>query len=90
MVKLPFELKDIKRGEFSYITKRLLPDKEGVEKGEMFLWKRPGDAEHSFAMTCPYCLADGNGTIELKKRPYRVRCPSCNKSITLKKLKNEK
>jgi transcription elongation factor Elf1 len=88
MVKLPFSLKEIKPGEFTYFTKRKLQNKEGEETGEIFVWKRRGDLEHSFAMECPYCNKDGEGTVDLKKRPYRVRCPNCNRSIMLKKLKD--
>ena len=90
MIKPPFDLKEIKPGEFSYFSRRTLPNKQGEETGGIIVWKRPGDSEHSFAMECPFCLKEGKGTVELIKRPYRVRCPSCNRSIALKKLKNIK
>ena len=88
MIKPPFDLKKIKPGEFKYFSRRLLKNKEGEETGSMIVWKRGGDADHSFIMQCPYCLEEGQGTVDLKKRPYRVRCPSCNRSIALKKLKD--
>jgi hypothetical protein len=90
MVSPPFSLKDIKPGEFSYISRRKLEDKNGEIKGEIFLWKRPDEEDHSFVLECPYCQKEGEGTVSLKRRPYRIRCASCEKSITLKKLKNVK
>ncbi|MFQ5800677.1 MAG: hypothetical protein ACE5HH_03015 [Candidatus Hydrothermarchaeales archaeon] len=88
MVKPPFNLKDIKPGEFTYFSRRKLANKEGEEKGEMIIWKRQGDEEHSFVMECPYCLKEGEGKVSLKRRPYRVRCTNCKRSIALKKLKD--
>ncbi len=90
MVKLPFNLKDIKPGEFSYITKRKLENKKGDVAGEIVVWKRPTEEEHSFAMECPECKKESVGKTMLERRPYRVQCPNCNKSIALKRLKNEK
>jgi hypothetical protein len=88
MIKPPFDLKEIKPGEFAYFTKRKLTNKEGEETGSIFVWKRKDDEIHSFAMQCPYCLKEGKGNVELKRRPYRIRCPKCNRSISLKKLKD--
>lgn len=88
MIKPPFDLKEIKPGEFAYFTKRMLRNKEGTETGSIFVWKRKTEGVHSFAMQCPHCLKEGKGTVDLKKRPYRIRCPQCNRSIPLKKLKN--
>lgn len=90
MVNPPFSLKDIKPGEFTYISRRKLENKEGETTGEVFLWKRAGDENHSFVMQCPYCLVESEGEVSLKRRPYRVRCAGCNRSITLKRLKDEK
>jgi hypothetical protein len=88
MLKLPFDIKEIKPGEFTYFSRRKLENKEGEVAGEIFVWKRKDDEEHSFALECPYCLKQGEGNIDLKRRPYRVRCTHCDRSITLKKLKN--
>ncbi|GBE56936.1 MAG TPA: hypothetical protein ENH13_00495 [Euryarchaeota archaeon] len=88
MIKPPFDLKKIKPGEFKYFSRRLLANKEGEETGSIIVWKRGGDDDHSYAMECPYCQKEGKGTVDLKKRPYRVRCPNCNRSIALKKLKD--
>ncbi len=88
MVKLPFDIKDIKPGEFSYLSKRKLNNRKGEETGEIFIWKKKGELEHSFSIKCPHCLSEENGTVVLNRRPYRLRCPNCNRSITLKKLKD--
>jgi hypothetical protein len=88
MIKPPFDIKDIKPGEFSYFTRRTLKNKKGDELGAIILWKRASDNIHSFVMKCPYCLKEGEGTVDLTKRPYRVRCVHCNKSSALKKLKD--
>ncbi|MFQ5815684.1 MAG: hypothetical protein ACE5G7_04230 [Candidatus Hydrothermarchaeaceae archaeon] len=88
-MKLPFDLKDITPGSFAYLTKRKLTNKEGEEKGEIFLWKRRDEEESQYVLKCPYCEAEQEGYILLAKRPYRVRCSNCDRSITLPKLKDE-
>ncbi len=88
-MKLPFELKDIKPGQFAYLTKRKLVNKEKEETGEIILWKDKGLEESQYVMRCPYCSVEQDGSILLTRRPYRVRCSSCDRSITLPKLQKE-
>ena len=85
-MKPPFDPKTIKPGEFSYLTKRNLTDSAGAEKGELFLWKRRGEEESHFVLQCPHCGKEQDGSITLLKRPYRIRCTHCQRSITLPKL----
>lgn len=85
-MKLPFNLKDIKPGEFSYLTKRKLSNKAGGESGEIILWKRKDEEESEYVMRCPFCEVEQQGRATLDKRPYRLRCSSCDKNITLPKL----
>lgn len=80
-MKLPFNLKDIKPGAFSYLTKRRLE-----ENGEIILWKETGKGESNYVMRCPYCAEEQQGSVILEKRPYRVQCSKCGKSISLQKL----
>ncbi len=87
-MKLPFDLKDVKPGAFAYLTKRKLVDDSGVEKGEIFLWKKIDREESQYTMKCPYCGTEQDGEVLLVKRPYRVKCASCEGSITLPKLKD--
>jgi hypothetical protein len=88
-LKLPFDLKEIKPGSFAYLTKRKLVNEEGVESGEIFLWKRKNEEESQYIMRCPFCQVEQEGSILLVRRPYRVRCSSCERSITLPRLKDE-
>ncbi|MBI5253361.1 MAG: hypothetical protein HY930_03060 [Euryarchaeota archaeon] len=44
-MKLPFDLKDIKPGEFSYLTRRKLKNAEDRETGEIFFWKRKRETQ---------------------------------------------
>lgn len=87
-MKLPFDLKDIKPGSFAYMTKRKLTNKEGEEKGEIVLWKKKDEEGSQYLLKCPYCEAEQDGSILLEKRPYRLRCSHCDRSITLPKLKD--
>lgn len=85
-MKLPFDLKDIKPGAFSYLTKRKLSNKAGDESGEIILWKRKEEEESEYVLRCPFCQVEQEGRVTLQRRPYRVRCSSCDKSIVLPKL----
>jgi len=88
-MKLPFDLKDIKPGEFSYLTKRKLENDGGEETGEIFIWQKSGEEEYNYILHCPYCGVEGGGSVVFTRRPYRVRCQKCEKSILIKRLKDE-
>jgi transposase-like protein len=88
-MKLPFDLKDIKPGQFAYLTKRKLVNKEKVETGEIIMWKEKGQEESQYVMKCPFCGDEHEGSVVLVKRPYRLRCAKCDRSITLPKLQKE-
>lgn len=85
-MKLPFELKDIKPGAFSYLTKRKLRNAEDKETGEIFLWKRKSEEQSHYLLKCPFCGEEQEGSTVLVKRPYRIKCSRCEKSIALPKL----
>lgn len=89
-MKLPFDPRNIKPGEFAYLTKRKLENKNGEETGEIIVWRFHSKEESEFLLKCPFCGEESSGEIVFKRRPYRVRCPHCNKSILLKKLANIK
>jgi|Deesub1362A_J573_1020465.scaffolds.fasta_scaffold00109_12 ribosomal protein S27E len=89
-MELPFNLKDIKPGTFSYLTRRKLENKEGEETGEIFLWKKIDEEESSYIMRCPFCEEEQQGRVLLKKRPYRVKCSSCGRTVNLPKLNPKK
>jgi ribosomal protein S27E len=86
-MKLPFDPKKIKPGSFSYLTKRRLKNKEGEEKGEIFLWKKVDEEESNYLMRCPFCGEEREGKVLLLKRPFKVECPACGKSINLPRLR---
>ncbi len=81
MLKPPFDPKSIKPGEFEYLTRRKL------EGGEVLVWRRRGEKLSGFVLQCPHCGSTGEGTAELRRRPYRIRCPSCGKSVSLPKFR---
>ena len=80
----PFDITDI--ADFAYVTKRKLKDKNGEMRGEVFLWRRKGEDEFNYKLKCPYCEVEQESSIILKRRPYRVRCSNCDKSIMIEKL----
>lgn len=88
-MRLPFDLKDIKKGDFSYLTRRKLKNSNDEETGEIILWKWKAKEASEFVLRCPFCQTEQQGEITLIKRPYRMRCSSCNRSITLPKLLNQ-
>ncbi|MEE8167363.1 MAG: hypothetical protein V3T58_00635 [Candidatus Hydrothermarchaeales archaeon] len=85
-MKLPFDLKDVKPGSFAYLTKRKLKNKAGKETGEILLWKKKDQEESQYLLKCPFCEAEGEGSALFVKRPYRVKCSHCGRSISLPKL----
>jgi ribosomal protein S27E len=72
--------------DFAYITKRKLKDANGEMHGEVFLWRRKGEDEFNYKLKCPYCELEQESSIIFERRPYRVRCSNCGKSIMLEKL----
>ena len=83
-MKLPEGITDIK--ELAYITSRKLPNDEGEKTGTVEMWRKKGEEEFGYKLTCPYCATEQESRVEFKRRPYRVRCSTCNKSITIEKL----
>jgi ribosomal protein S27E len=88
-MKVPFNLAEIKPGTFAYLTKRKLKNKEGEDTGEIIVWRKKGEEESQFVMRCPFCGVEQEGSTVFTRRPYRVRCADCNRSITLPKILNE-
>ncbi|MCW3129483.1 hypothetical protein CW713_07935 [Methanophagales archaeon] len=83
-MKLPFEIKDIR--DFSYITSRKLKNDKGEKRGEVFIWRRRGEEEFNCKLKCPYCEEEQEFSVVFNRRPYRVRCSNCGKSILVEKL----
>ncbi len=83
-MKLPVDIKDIK--DFAYITSRELLNEQGEKSGEVFMWRRKGEEVFNYELKCPYCGEEQESSVIFKKRPYRVRCSNCDKSIMVEKL----
>lgn len=83
-MKLPGGVKDIK--ELAYITSRKLQNADGETTGTVLLWRKKGEEEFGYKLKCPHCETEQESSIMFKKRPYRVRCNNCDKSIMIEKL----
>ena len=84
-MKLPAEIKDNIK-DFAYITRRKLRDKDGEVKGEVFLWRKKGEEAFNYWLKCPYCGTEEESSVTLRRRPYRLKCSNCGKSILIEKL----
>ncbi|HUV80662.1 MAG TPA: hypothetical protein VMW40_07585 [Candidatus Bathyarchaeia archaeon] len=83
-MKLPEGIKDF--NELAYITSRKLKNEDGENTGTVVMWRKKGDEEFCYKLTCPYCATEQESSVVFNKRPYRVRCSNCNKSILIEKL----
>ena len=83
-MKQPVDIEDIKN--IAYITTRKLQDSNGENSGEVVMWRRKGEEEFNYKLKCPYCEEEQESSINLKKRPYRLKCAKCGKSIMIEKL----
>jgi ribosomal protein S27E len=86
-MKPPVEIKDIK--DFSFLTSRKLKNEKGEENGAVFLWRRKGEEEFNYKLKCPYCEEEQESSIVFNRRPYRLRCNNCEKSILVEKLSSK-
>jgi transcription elongation factor Elf1 len=83
-MKLPEGIKDF--NELAYITSRKLENGNGEKTGTVMMWRKKGEEEFGYELTCPYCATEQASSVVFTKRPYRVRCSTCNKSIMIEKL----
>ena len=83
-MKLPEGITDF--NELAYITSRKLKNADGEETGTVVMWRKKGDDAFGYKLTCPYRATEQESSVVFKRRPYRVRCSNCNKSILIEKL----
>jgi ribosomal protein S27E len=83
-MKLPEGITDTK--ELAYITSRKLKNENGEKTGAVFMWRKKGEEEFNYKLKCPYCETEQESSVVFNKRPYRVRCNNCGKSILIEKL----
>ena len=80
------ELPDFNKA--AYFTKRTLDDRAGETTGEIVLWRMKGEEEFKYIMDCPFCKEHSEcESISFEKKPYKFRCPACDKIIRIGKLK---
>lgn len=87
-LRLPFDVKKIKKGDLVYFTRRKLENASGEETGKVIIWRFKDDKSYSYALLCPFCRERQEGETDFRRRPYRLRCRKCGKSITIKRLKD--
>lgn len=81
---LPEGINDI--NELAYVTNRKLQNDDGENTGTVFMWRKKGEEVSNYRLKCPYCESEEESSVVFKKRPYRVRCSNCGKSIMIAKL----
>ncbi|MFH1978054.1 MAG: hypothetical protein ABIJ92_01900 [Candidatus Aenigmatarchaeota archaeon] len=74
--------------KFRYITKRVLKDKDGLDKGRIVVIVRTGSDMAEVDYTCPECEKAEH--IEVPwVRPFKTRCTGCNCLMKITKLKDD-
>ena len=59
------------------------------QTGEVFIWGRKGDEAFNYKLKCSYCEEEQESSIVFNKRPYRLRCNNCGKSILIGKISSK-
>ncbi len=75
--------------KFRYITKRVLQNKKGEEKGKILVVVRVGSDDAEVDYTCPECQHSSH-MVKPWKRPFSVKCEKCGFLMRLPKLKGKK
>jgi len=83
-MKLPDEIKNL--NNLAYITRRKLENENGEQTGTVVMWRTKGKEEFNYTLQCPYCGVEQQSHVSFKKRPYRLKCNNCEKSILIEKL----
>ena len=72
--------------ELAYITTRKLENEQGEKTGTVLLYRKKGEEEFRYKLTCPHCGTEQKSRVLFKRRPYRIKCSNCGKSILIEKL----
>jgi ribosomal protein S27E len=70
----------------AYITSRKLPNDAGEKTDSVVMWRKKREEAFHYALTCPYCGTEQAARVLFNRRPYRVQCYKCGKSIVIEKL----
>jgi ribosomal protein S27E len=76
-------------GQYRYITKRIVQNKAGEEKGNILVAVKAGSENADVKYACPECQ-NSVRTVVPWKRPFSVRCGKCGFLMRLPKLKGKK
>ncbi|OYT35467.1 MAG: hypothetical protein B6U87_00045 [Candidatus Aenigmarchaeota archaeon ex4484_52] len=78
-----------KLDQTSYFTKRTLDNRDGKTTGEIVLWRLKDEKEFKYVLDCPFCKKHSEyNNLVLEKKPYKFKCPNCQKTIRIGKLKD--
>lgn len=83
-MQLPEGIREL--NELAYITSRKLANEHGEKTGSVLLWRKKGDEGFQYTLKCPHCGTERASRALFKRRPYRVECYSCKKSMVIEKL----
>jgi ribosomal protein S27E len=83
-MKLPEAIKNI--NDLAYLTRRKLENENGEQTGAVVMWRTKGDEEFNYLLQCPHCGVEQQSHVFFNKRPYRLQCSNCGKSILIEKL----
>lgn len=75
--------------QYSYITNRVLENKEGKETGKLRVLVKTGLTDAEVDYTCPECSHSAHLVMPWK-RPFSVRCEKCSAVMKTPKLKSVK
>ncbi len=76
-------------GQYKYITRRMLLNRAGVEKGKILVVVKTGSDGAEADYTCPECGHCARA-VQPWKRPFSMKCAKCGFLMKLAKLKNKK
>jgi len=52
----------------------------------VLLWQKKSDEVFQYTLKCPHCGSEQASRALFNRRPYRVECYSCKKSVVIEKL----
>lgn len=75
-------------GQYSYVTNRVLENKEGKEAGKLRVLVKTGSTDADVDYMCPEC-SHSTHLVMPWKRPFSVKCEKCSTVMKAPKLKNK-
>ena len=73
--------------ELAYITTRKLANEQGEKSGTVLLYRKNGEDEFRYTLTCPYCETEQKSrVVGVQTKADRIACSNCGKSSLIEKL----